>query len=126
MHQLNISHGRRSSSYEIVISSGQLGQIGEWSAKCVCPSAKKVAIISNPTVFSLYGNVAERNLKRAGFATSVWLMKDGERYKDVASLNGLLKHLSNERLSRDDCVIALGGGVVGDLAGFAAAVYLRG
>jgi 3-dehydroquinate synthase len=57
---------------------------------------------------------------------SVWLMKDGERHKNLASLNGALKHLAEERLTRDDVVIALGGGVVGDLAGFVAAVYLRG
>ena len=65
-------------------------------------------------------------LKRAGFAVSQWLMKDGERYKNSRSLDQLLQHLSEKRATRDDIVVALGGGVVGDLAGFAAAVYLRG
>ena len=126
MQQLNIGHRRPNTSYEISIARAQLAGIGEWAMKCVGRSARKVAIVSNPTVFALYGEIVQRSLKRAGFAVSVWLMKDGERYKNVASLNALLEHLSNERLTRDDVVVALGGGVVGDLAGFASAVYLRG
>jgi len=126
MHQLKISNRRPSTSYEIVISNGQLGLIGEWANNCVGGSAKKAAIVSNNIVFSLYGHKVQRDLKRAGFSVSVWLMKDGEQHKNVTSLNGLLEHLSNERLSRDDVVVALGGGVVGDLAGFASAIYLRG
>ena len=53
-------------------------------------------------------------------------MKDGERHKNISSLEELLQELSERRLTRDDLVVALGGGVVGDLAGFAAAIYLRG
>ena len=97
-----------------------------WARASLGASARKLAIISNPTVFGLYGENIRRKLASAGFETSVWLMRDGERYKNLASLEQALKYLSDNRLSRDDAVVALGGGVVGDLAGFAAAVHLRG
>jgi 3-dehydroquinate synthase len=126
MHKIRISHHRPGTSYEIAISSELLGGIGEWAMECLDSSSKKAAIVSNSTVYSLYGDVVKRSLERAGFTVSVWLMKDGERYKNLASLHALLRHFSNEHLSRNDVVIALGGGVVGDLAGFASAVYLRG
>jgi 3-dehydroquinate synthase len=126
MSKININHRGARSSYEIEISSNLLAQIGDHITGRLDPLAKKAVIVSNPTVFSLYGDTVKRSLKRAGIAVSVWLMKDGERYKNLASLNALLEHLSSERLSRDDIVVALGGGVVGDLAGFASAVYLRG
>jgi 3-dehydroquinate synthase len=126
MHKINISHGRPAARYGIEVSNGQLDNIGEWALKSVGSIAKKAAIVSNPTVFALYGESVRKSLKRTGLTVSVWLMSDGERYKNASSLNALLKYLSAERLSRDDVVVALGGGVVGDLAGFASAVYLRG
>jgi 3-dehydroquinate synthase len=126
MHRLRVDHRRPRSSYEIVVSAGQLERAGEWARACAGSAAKKVVIVSNNKVFSLYGNIVKASLKKAGFDVSVWLMKDGERYKNLSSLNDLLTHLSAARLSRDDVVVALGGGVVGDLAGFASAVYLRG
>ena len=67
-----------------------------------------------------------RSLKRAGFKTTDWLMPEGERYKSFAILEKTVKFLSENRFERNDVVLALGGGVVGDLAGFAAAIYLRG
>lgn len=126
MHRLRVDHRRPRSSYEIVVSAGQLERAGEWARACAGSAAKKVVIVSNNKVFSLYGDIVKASLKKAGFDVSVWLMKDGERYKNLSSLNDLLTHLSAARLSRDDVVVALGGGVVGDLAGFASAVYLRG
>jgi 3-dehydroquinate synthase len=125
MKSLEIRHSGTSSRYSVQIGPDLLEGIGNWIAE-ECGKAKRAAIISNPTVFGLYGKAVLRGLKPVGVSTSVWLMKDGERYKDLASLKGALAHLSGERISRDDIVIALGGGVVGDLAGFAAAVYLRG
>jgi 3-dehydroquinate synthase len=126
MRRVKINHRSQSSDYEIVVSSGRLVGTGEWARDCLGPSAKKAVIVSNPTVFKIYGDAVERSLTRAGFRVSISLMKDGERYKNLSSLDPLLEHLSTERLSRDDVVVALGGGVAGDLAGFAAAVYLRG
>lgn len=126
MRTIKITHRRPSTNYEITVASDLLSGIGAWAVDSLSTPAQKAAIVSNPTVFSLYGDAVKRSLERAGFSVSVFLMKDGERHKNLASLQALLQHLAAERLSRNDIVVALGGGVVGDLGGFASAVYLRG
>jgi 3-dehydroquinate synthase len=83
-------------------------------------------IISNKTVFDLYGFEVFNSLKAAGFKTYVWPMQDGERFKNFRSLQDVLEFFSGVGTERGDVVVGLGGGVVGDLAGFAAAVYMRG
>jgi len=123
---IKVRQQAESSSYDVLVSPGATLTVGAWARASLGASARKLAIISNPTVFGLYGENIRRKLASAGFETSVWLMRDGERYKNLASLEQALKYLSDNRLSRDDAVVALGGGVVGDLAGFAAAVHLRG
>lgn len=112
--------------YEIKIGHDLLKNCGEWARKCLSEKTKKIALVSNPKVFKLYGETVETNLKKAGFQTFVWLMKDGERYKNLKSLEQSLGFLSENKFTRSDAIIALGGGVVGDLSGFAAAVYQRG
>jgi 3-dehydroquinate synthase len=87
---------------------------------------RRLGIISNPRVFSLYGREIVRDLKREGFRVFEWLMPEGERHKSFRSLETAVKFLNSNNFERDDAVVALGGGVVGDLAGFAAAIYLRG
>ena len=126
MNVVKVNHRSDSSSYDITVTSNAFSDFGNWAIASLGGIPRRAAIISNPTVFSLYGDAVRKSLKSAGITTSVWLMKDGERHKNLASLNGALKHLAEERLTRDDVVIALGGGVVGDLAGFSAAIYLRG
>ena len=126
MEKVTITHRPSRSGYDIVIGSGGLERAGEWLRQCLDQRKVKAAIVSNPKVFGIYGEAFERSLVRSGFNTSVWLMRDGERYKDLRSLAELLRQLSIEKLTRNDVIIALGGGVVGDLAGFAAAVYMRG
>lgn len=86
----------------------------------------RIALISNKTVSELYGRGAVHSLERAGFDVRLWLMGDGERFKSQSSLNSLLEFLSTSGFERSDGVVALGGGVVGDLAGFGAALFLRG
>jgi len=126
MDRIPINHRSSASRYDVIIQPGVLGVIGGWARSTLDSAAHKAVIVSNQTVFSLYGELVRKSLVRSGFDVSVWLMKDGERYKNLSSLNEALVNLSANRLSRDDVVIALGGGVVGDLAGFASAVYLRG
>ena len=126
MDRISINHRSSSSRYEVVIEAGFLAVIGGWARSSLDSTARKAVIVSNPTVFSLYGEAVRTSLTRSGFEVSVWLMKDGERYKNLPSLNDVLEFFAAERLSRDDVVVALGGGVVGDLAGFASAVYQRG
>ena len=117
---------RHQPHYEIVINSGALGSLGAEARRVLLPAARRVAVISNEKVFSLYGETAMRSLGAAGFNPVRWLMNEGERHKSLRTLERALEFLSAARLERSDAVVALGGGVVGDLAGFAAATYMRG
>ena len=114
------------SGYAIEIRRDLLSDSGEWAKKCIGRKAGKAALLSNALVFGLYGEVVKKSLERAGFDVFVCLIGDGERFKSFRTLQKALDAFSENRLSRTDVVVALGGGVVGDLAGFAASVYLRG
>ncbi len=116
----------RPSEYEIKIGPGLLGGSGTWARKCLGKGAAKIVVVSNPTVFKLYGEQVTSSLQAAGFAVSQFLIKDGEVHKNFRTAESALKVFSEAKLSRTDAVVALGGGVVGDLAGFAGAIYLRG
>lgn len=121
-----IKLSRTRSSYDISIGEGTFAGLGAWATKCLGQNKGKVLIVSNRKVFGLYGEVATKSLKSAGFAVSTHLIGDGERFKNLQTLESTLKKLGELAFTRDDVVIALGGGVVGDLAGFSASVYLRG
>jgi len=123
MHRLEISLNQTARRSEINIGSGIRRDLGKLLP---LKSPRRVGIISNQRVFDLYGRDVKRSLKAAGFKTLEWLMPEGERYKSFSVLEKAVKFLSENRLERDDLVMALGGGVVGDLAGFSAAIYLRG
>ncbi len=116
----------RQLKYEIKIGGGVLTKLGDEARECLSPNARRLAIISNQRVFDLFGANAIRSLHSSGFATTHWLMKEGERHKSLRSLEQALSFLAESGLERSDAVVAIGGGVVGDLAGFAAATYLRG
>jgi 3-dehydroquinate synthase len=88
--------------------------------------AQRIALISNSKVFSLYGPAVSESLQTSGFSVSHLLIGDGERHKSIRTAERALRFLNETRIQRSDGVVALGGGVVGDLAGFAAAIYLRG
>jgi 3-dehydroquinate synthase len=123
MHRLDISVKQEARRSEINIGSGVRRDIGQLLR---LNAPRRVGIISNQRVFDLYGRDVKRSLRTAGFQTHEWLMPEGERYKSFRSLEKAVTFLSENRFERDDLVLALGGGVVGDLAGFSAAVYLRG
>jgi 3-dehydroquinate synthase len=112
--------------YEIKIGSGTLPAVAEEIHGCLPHPARRIAVISNGTVFSLYGAEIVKSLRAAKYESCSYLIGDGERYKTVATAQKALVFLSEARLERTDAVLALGGGVVGDVAGFAAATYLRG
>ncbi|HEX8368304.1 MAG TPA: 3-dehydroquinate synthase [Pyrinomonadaceae bacterium] len=112
--------------YEIKIGRDLLDGCGDWAKNCLPEKARKIVVVSNPKIFRLYGETVKESLEKNGFEVSIWRMKDGERHKNFRSLETALKFFSEIRLKRTDAVIALGGGVVGDLAGLAAAIYLRG
>ncbi len=125
MQSLHVRLERQHLSYEIRIGRNVRLQAGE-AIRQLHKTAQRVVIISNKTVFDLYGWEVFNSLKAAGFTTYVWPMKDGERFKNFRSLQDALEFLSGIGIERGDVVVGLGGGVVGDLAGFAAAVYMRG
>jgi len=112
--------------YGVQIGCGLLEKSGEWARNCLLRKPKKIALISNAKVFGLYGDAVKDSLARENFEVHVFLMKDGERYKNFRSLELVLKFFGETKLTRTDAVVALGGGVVGDLVGFAAAIFLRG
>jgi 3-dehydroquinate synthase len=126
MQSVRVRSRRRLEEYEIRIEGGALDHVGEVARRTLSPHARRAFIISNRKVFSLYGKRVVKSLRAADLDVVHWLMNDGERYKTSATLEGALSFLSGAGLERTDAVVALGGGVVGDLAGFAAAVYLRG
>ena len=113
-----------SKTYDIHIGSGLLSQLGEHLTALV--GAKKVCIVSDTNVFPLYGEAAEANLRAAGMDGISFVFPAGEESKNSQTWLELLNFLAENRLTRTDIIVALGGGVVGDLAGFAAATYLRG
>ena len=122
---VNIDFSHVASGYEILID-GQLVNSGKWARRCLRRDASRIAIVSNPTVYKIYGEQVANSLAEAGFDVSHWLMEDGEQHKNFANIEKALAFFSSSGLTRTDAVVALGGGVVGDLAGFAAAVYMRG
>ena len=113
-----------SRNYEVVIGSGLLPQLGEKARSLT--KVKKVAIVSESNVFPLYGETAEQSLRDAGFEVISFVFPAGEESKSGETYLNILNFLAENQLTRTDLIVALGGGVVGDLAGFAAATYLRG
>lgn len=113
-----------STAYVVKIGPGLLETLGAEAAKL--GRAEKVCIVSDSNVWPLYGAAAERQLLDAGFAVTTFCFRAGEQSKNTATYIQLLEHLASNGLTRTDLIVALGGGVVGDLAGFAAASYLRG
>lgn len=126
MQRLEISINQPARKSEIRIGRGIRQHLGQLLSSSLPQPPRQVGIISNKTVFGLYGREVVRSLKRAGLATFKWLMPEGERYKSFPILEKAVEFLSENRFERNDLVVAVGGGVVGDLAGFAAAIYLRG
>ena len=113
-----------SKTYDIKIGSGLLNTLGS-EAKAL-RHASKICVVSETTVFPLYGKIAVNSLKAAGFEVVSYVFPAGEESKNGAVFLDLVNFLAQNKLTRTDFIVALGGGVVGDLAGFAAATFLRG
>ena len=126
MQTIRVRTPAKSGKYEIRIGSGGLSEVGEEARGVLGERTRRIALISNETVFKLFGKQTVSGLSGSGFEVDTWLMKDGEQHKSLRSLEQALAFLSRSGIERSDAVVALGGGVVGDLAGFAAASYLRG
>ena len=113
-----------SPAYEVHIGSGLLSTCGASLAQ-IMPLCH-IAILSDSTVAPLYLETVSDSLQRAGFVVSSFVFPAGEAHKNFDTLSDILEFLAEERMTRTDCIVALGGGVTGDMAGFAAGCYLRG
>lgn len=113
-------------SYQIKITPQSLDEAGELARQALGEKARNAFLVSNPTVDALYGKRLESAFKRAAFRVHRFLIGDGERFKNLRTAEALYKFLIEQKCERADFIVALGGGVVGDLAGFVAATYLRG
>jgi 3-dehydroquinate synthase len=122
METVNVNLGER--SYPIYVGAGILDNLGQQLQKSGL--AGKVAVVTNPTVAQLYLDAVHASLDDVGFEVVPILVPDGEEHKTFKSLTTIYDRLIAERCERKSSVLALGGGVIGDLAGFAAATYLRG
>ena len=122
METLNVDLGDR--SYPIHVGENILPRIGVLMRTAGLRG--KVAVVTNPTIAQLYLDTVHDGLAASGFEMAAMLVPDGEEHKNLQSLATVYDRLIGGRFERQSCVLALGGGVVGDLAGFAAATYLRG
>lgn len=113
-----------SKTYNILIGSGILASLGTEASGL--GNAETVCIVSDSNVWPLYGATAGNSLENAGLKVVSFVFPAGEASKNGNTYLELLNFLAENRLTRSDLIVALGGGVVGDLAGFAAATYLRG
>ena len=112
-------------SYDIHIEPGCLDDIGQAMAG-LFTAPTRCMVISNVTIAPLYMKRVRASLEQAGWLVSECILADGERYKTMESFGFIMDALMDAKLSRNEPVIALGGGVVGDMTGFAASCYRRG
>ena len=111
-------------SYDIVIGSEIIGSVGD--ALKGFGMSPRIALVSNSTVMELYGGLVESSLRDSGFDPIIITIPDGEEYKNLLWMEQIWGELLKHRLDRNSAVLALGGGVIGDMAGFAASAYMRG
>ena len=116
---------KASKNYNVIIGSSLLAFLGE-QLLSVSGKPCKVAIISDSNVWPLYGDTATENLRDFGFDVINYVFPAGENSKNAETYLGILNFLAENNITRGDLLVALGGGVVGDITGFAAATFLRG
>lgn len=115
-------------AYDVRIAPDGLDRLGEWLAgdKPLVKPGQKVLLVSNPIVFELYGERAIAALEKAGYVVCHCILPAGEQYKTLASIEKIHDVAYENRLERSSAMVALGGGVIGDMTGFAASTWLRG
>lgn len=114
-----------STNYDILIEKGLLDRCGDLAAQ-VFSCGSKAAIITDDTVAELYLQRVKSSLERCGYTVLTYIFPHGENSKSAETLFAVYNFLIENQITRSDFIVALGGGVVGDLAGYAAATYLRG
>lgn len=120
----SLVHVSAGAGYDVMVGSGTIAAVGE--TVTATTRARRAVIISDTNVAPLYTAAVTASLAAAGVESEIIVFEAGETSKNWETAGMLVSHMANRRLGRDGAVVALGGGVVGDLAGFAAAVYVRG
>lgn len=121
MRTVHVNVGK---SYDILIQKEILADCGKYVS--AVSAAKKVCVISDSNVFPIYGDAVMQSLSDNGYDVIHYVFPAGEASKTIATVADMVGYLAQNELTRSDLVVALGGGVTGDMAGFAAAIYLRG
>lgn len=109
---------------EIYIENGLLSKVGELTKTVL--KGKKIALISDTNVYPLYGENIKTQLENEGYKVFTYIFKAGEASKNTRELIKIVEFMAENELTREDGAVALGGGVCGDMVGFAASVFLRG
>lgn len=124
-----ISVPLRERAYDIAIAPDGLDHLGTWLTAGESPLVKpqqKLLLVSNPGIFKHYGERAIATLTTAGYRVTPCILPPGERYKTLRTIEKIYNAAQAQHLERGSALIALGGGVIGDMTGFAAATWLRG
>ncbi|MFH0703144.1 MAG: 3-dehydroquinate synthase [bacterium] len=116
--------GDKAKNYNIIIAQDIIKHTGIFIKKSL--KAEKILVITNETICSLFGNELKQSLEDQNLTYDFVILKDGEEYKKIESLELIWTKAIEFKLERKDAILALGGGVIGDISGFAAATYLRG
>lgn len=111
-------------SYQVAIAPGSLNQIGEYLKKLAI--GNQILVVSNAMIFDQYGATVLASLEVADFSVSYQIIPEGERHKTLLSVQKIYDQALENYLERSATLVALGGGVIGDMTGFAAATWLRG
>ena len=122
MKKVRVNLGSR--SYDVIIQDHSISEAPQFLEKLNLP--KRGAVISNKTVYSLYGDLLTTALKKSGYSIETILVPDGEGAKTLAWAEKIFHFLLKHKFNRETTLFALGGGIVGDLAGYVASVFLRG
>ena len=122
---MNVIDVGTSSPYPVIVGKGLIEETGDY-IRHYFPHAETAAVITDDTVDGLYGEKTTESITAAGLRAVKYVLPHGEASKTIETYAGILQFLAEEHITRTDMIVALGGGVVGDLAGFAAATFLRG
>ena len=124
LHHIRVALERN--PYDVVIGAGGLTLLGQQMLEAGVQPGRRVLVVSNPDVANPYGDVCLNSLKQAGFNVELLVIDAGEIQKTPATVAEIHDAAYNAKLERSSLMVALGGGVVGDMTGFAAATWLRG
>lgn len=111
--------------YKVIIENGVISRVGEIISSMYKPSTK-IMLISESNVFPLYGEKVLTSILKAGFTANYFVFEAGEEHKQMETVMNMYKALGDGGYTRTDLIVTLGGGVAGDMGGFAAATFLRG